>query len=107
MTGNERAADSPIYEHFVADYPYPHVVANLRTYIRILRKQRRELEPSSPKMLKISPINPKILFCPSPQNESAPIFRGKFRISMFWNQYKSAVHDLPNMSDTIKLTYLK
>ncbi|KAL3106284.1 hypothetical protein niasHT_013827 [Heterodera trifolii] len=48
MTGAERIQDSPLYDNFVIEYPFPSTISNLRKYLRTLRDQSRALEANLP-----------------------------------------------------------
>ncbi|KAL7075765.1 hypothetical protein ACQ4LE_004969 [Meloidogyne hapla] len=102
MTGNERTADTPLYENFSANVPYLGTLYQLKKYQKDLRSSRQKLisalpDPSQPTQSHMH--LPKI---------SLPKFSGNcIEYVSFWNSFCAGVHDLPTISNSVKFSYLK
>nr|CAD2207372.1 unnamed protein product [Meloidogyne enterolobii] len=102
MTGAERLADNPIYDEFVTDVPYPTTLRKLMKYNRKLHSERGTLSASLPDP---SQTTDTLFHLPK---LSLPKFSGKcVEFTSFWNAFRVGVHDLTNISDSVKFNYLK
>jgi hypothetical protein len=102
MTGAERNVDNPLFDNFIITYPYIDTLNDLKRYNRALRNSRRALEGAIPSTTGQSTSHAHL------PRMSLPKFTGRCTdYTSFWNQFKAAVGDLTNISDAIKLSYLK
>ncbi|KAL7079953.1 hypothetical protein ACQ4LE_000847 [Meloidogyne hapla] len=101
MTGNERIQDNAAYDAFTNATPYIPQINNLKRYTRALTKQRNSLEAILPQTSQTSS------YAHLPRMD-LPKFTGKCTdFISFMNQFNASVGDLPTLSESIKLSYLK
>nr|CAD2179615.1 unnamed protein product [Meloidogyne enterolobii] len=111
MTGPERTHDNDVYEEFTKTCPYPSLIGKLKKYVRSLTAQKNELTAI---------LNGNNSCTPPPTANTAstslahlprmalPQFSGNcVEFPSFWSSFQAAVGDLPNISDSVKLSYLK
>jgi len=111
MTGTERTHDNEVYDEFTKTCPYPSLIGKLKKYVRSLTAQKNELTA-------ILPGNNSSTSPPTATTASTslahlprmalPQFSGNcVEFPSFWSSFQAAVGDLPNISDSVKLSYLK
>uniref|UniRef100_A0A914LGU4 CCHC-type domain-containing protein n=1 Tax=Meloidogyne incognita TaxID=6306 RepID=A0A914LGU4_MELIC len=111
MTGTERTHDNDVYDEFTKTCPYPSLIGKLKKYVRSLTAQKNELTAI---------LNGNNSCTPPPTANTAstslahlprmalPQFSGNcVEFPSFWSSFQAAVGDLPNISDSVKLSYLK
>lgn len=102
MSSAERAADTTAYDQFISDVPFPNILHSLKQYARSLRISRQSLADNLP-----DPSHTANSYIHLPKL-SLPKFSGKcVDYLSFWNAFKAGIDDLPDMSDSVKFTYLK
>ncbi|KAL7079366.1 hypothetical protein ACQ4LE_001407 [Meloidogyne hapla] len=111
MTMPERTLDNEFYDEFINTHPYAALTGKLKKYIRLLKSQKNELTANLPEsnpdpVLTTVPFDP-ISLAHLPKM-TLPTFEGNCcEFPSFWSSFQTAVGDLPNISDSIKLSYLK
>uniref|UniRef100_A0A914KMU2 CCHC-type domain-containing protein n=1 Tax=Meloidogyne incognita TaxID=6306 RepID=A0A914KMU2_MELIC len=111
MTGTERTHDNEVYDEFTKTCPYPSLIGKLKKYVRSLTAQKNELTA-------ILPGNNSSTSPPTATTASTslahlprmalPQFSGNcVEFPSIWSSFQAAVGDLPNISDSVKLSYLK
>lgn len=116
MTGAERTADNDLYNQFIQHNPYHNQMMGVKSYVRSLRKQKQTLKnalvdaqnalPPPPPPQAAAPYpNPTFAHLP---RMLLPTFDGNCsEFPSFLNQFSAAVGDMPNLANSIKLSYLK
>uniref|UniRef100_A0A914MDV1 Integrase catalytic domain-containing protein n=1 Tax=Meloidogyne incognita TaxID=6306 RepID=A0A914MDV1_MELIC len=111
MTGTERTHDNDVYDEFTKTCPYPSLIGKLKKYVRSLTAQKNELTAILPGNNSSTPpptattASTSLAHLP---RMALPQFAGNcVEFPSFWSSFQAAVGDLPNISDSVKLSYLK